>query len=183
MQRSKKQRSIKSLGIFLQGVNFLWVWNKLVWREQWPLYVPLKQHIVHVLTILFPSTSHRITELQNHRMVGVGRDLCRSSSPTRLTKQGHPEQAAQERIQAGLEYLQRRRLHSLPGQPVPGLCHPQKEEVLPHVQVELHMLQFVLVALCPVASHHWKESGPILLAPALQIFIGISKFPSQPSSG
>ena len=34
----------------------------------------------------------------------------------------------------GLEYLQRRRLHNLPGQPVPGLRHPQREEVLPHVQ-------------------------------------------------
>jgi len=29
-----------------------------------------------------------ITESQNHRMVGVGRDLCGSSSPTPLPKQG-----------------------------------------------------------------------------------------------
>jgi len=35
-----------------------------------------------------------------------------------LPKQGHPEQAAQDRVQVGLEYLQRRRLRSLPGQPV-----------------------------------------------------------------
>ena len=35
----------------------------------------------------------RIT--QNHRMVGVGRDLCGSPNPTLLPKQGHPEQAAQ----------------------------------------------------------------------------------------
>ena len=49
-------------------------------------------------------------ESQNHRMVGVGRDLCGSSSPTLLPKQGHPEQAAQDLVQAGLEYLQRRRL-------------------------------------------------------------------------
>ena len=68
--------------------------------------------------------------VQNHRIVGVGRDLCGSSSPTLLPKQGHPEQAAQDLVQAGLEYLQRRRLHSLPGQPVPGLHHPPnvKEE-------------------------------------------------------
>ena len=72
-------------------------------------------------------------------MVGVGRDLCGSSSPTLLPKQGHPEQAAQDRVQAGLEYLQRRRLHSLPGQPGPGLHHPQREEVLPHVQTENEM--------------------------------------------
>jgi len=87
-------------------------------------------------------------------MVGVGRDLCGSSSPTALPKQGHLQQAAQDLVQAGLEYLQRRRLHNLPGQPVPVLRHPQREEVLPCVQLELPMLQFVPVAPCPVAGHH-----------------------------
>ena len=65
---------------------------------------------------------------QNHRMVGVGRDLCGSASPTPLMKQGHLQQAAKYLVQAGLEYLQRRRLHNLPGQPVPVLRHPQREE-------------------------------------------------------
>jgi len=37
-----------------------------------------------------------ITESQNHRMFGVGRDLCGSSSPTPLPKQGHLQQAAQD---------------------------------------------------------------------------------------
>jgi len=37
-----------------------------------------------------------VTESQNHRMVGVGRDLCWSSSPTLLPKQGHLQQAAQD---------------------------------------------------------------------------------------
>ena len=69
---------------------------------------------------------------QNHRMFGVGRDLRGSSSPTSLPKQGHLQQAAEDLVQVGLQYLQRRRLHSLPGQPVPGLHHPQREEVLPH---------------------------------------------------
>jgi len=55
---------------------------------------------------------------QNHRMVGVGRDLCGSSSPTPPPKQGRLQQAAQDLVQAGLEYLQRRRHHNLPGQPV-----------------------------------------------------------------
>jgi len=118
---------------------------------------------------------------QNPSTVGVERDLCGSSSPTLLPKQGHLQQAAQHRDQAGLEYLQRRRLHSLPGQPEPGLCHPQREEVLPHLQLELPPLQFVPVAPCPVAGHYWKESGPILLTPTLQIFRSISKVPSQPS--
>jgi len=35
-----------------------------------------------------------ITESQNYRMLRVGRDLCGSSSPTPLPKQGHLQQAA-----------------------------------------------------------------------------------------
>ena len=61
----------------------------------------------------------------------------------------------------------------LPGQPVPGLHHPQREEVLPQVQTELPVLQFVPIAPCPVAGHHWKELGPILLTPTLEIFVSI----------
>jgi len=57
-------------------------------------------------------------------MVGVGRDLCGSSSPSLLPKQGHLQQAAQDPVQAGIEYLQRRRLHNLPGQPVQLGEHP-----------------------------------------------------------
>jgi len=60
-----------------------------------------------------------VTESQNHRMFRVGRDLWGSSSPTPLPKQGHLQQAAQDLVQVGLDYLQRRRIHNLPGQPVP----------------------------------------------------------------
>jgi len=49
--------------------------------------------------MVMKSVNHRI------RKVGVARDLCGSCSPTPLPKQGHPEQAAQDLIQAGLEYL------------------------------------------------------------------------------
>jgi len=35
-------------------------------------------------------------------MLGVGRDLCGSSSPTLLLKQGHLQQAAQDLVQAKL---------------------------------------------------------------------------------
>jgi len=51
-----------------------------------------------------PSTEASVgfTESQNHRMVGVGRDLCGSSSPTPLPKQGHLQQAAQDLVQVGL---------------------------------------------------------------------------------
>ena len=37
---------------------------------------------------LIPKSSRKLWS-QNHRMVGVGRDLCGSSSPTLLLKQGH----------------------------------------------------------------------------------------------
>jgi len=67
--------------------------------------------------LLVEGETALITESQNHRMVGVGRDLCGSSSPTPLQKQVHLEQAAQDLVQVGLEYLQRRRIHNLPGQP------------------------------------------------------------------
>ena len=45
--------------------------------------------------------------------------------------------------------------------------------ILPHAQTELPVLQFVPIAPCPVAEHHWKEFGPILLTPTLEIFIRI----------
>ena len=105
-------------------------------------------------TVRQASFSQQWLQPQNHRMVGVGRDLCGSSSPTLLPKQGHLQQAAQDLVQAGLEYLQLRRLHNLLGQPVPVLRHPQREEVLPHVQTELPVPQFVPIAPCPVTGHH-----------------------------
>ena len=114
-------------------------------------------------------------------MLGFGRDLCGSSSPSLLPKQGYLQQDAQDLVQVGLEYLQRRRLHNLPGQPVPLLCHTQREEVLPHVQMELPVLQFVPVAPRSDTGHHWKESSPVLLTPTLKILIGIYKVPSRPS--
>jgi len=104
----------------------------------------------------FPEAKgwHLFSISQNHRMFGVGRDLCGSSSPAPLLKQGHLQQAAQDRVQVRLEYLQRRRIYNTSGQPVPVLRHPQREEVPPHVQTELPMLQSVPVAPCPVAGHH-----------------------------
>jgi len=53
-------------------------------------------------------------------MVGVGRDLCGSSSPTPLPKQGRLQKAAEDFVQAGLAYLQKGRLHNPSGQPVPN---------------------------------------------------------------
>ncbi|PKU44774.1 hypothetical protein llap_4915 [Limosa lapponica baueri] len=79
-------------------------------------------------------------------------DIILSNPPP--PKQVHLEQAGLEHIQEGFEYLQRRRLRTLSGQPVPALCHPQSKEVFPHVQMELPVFQLVSVAPCPVTKHH-----------------------------
>jgi len=50
---------------------------------------------------------HRITESQN---IQGWKGPLWVTQPNPLPKQGHPEQAAQDCVQAGLEYLQRRRL-------------------------------------------------------------------------
>jgi len=108
-------------------------------------------------------------------MVGVGRDLCGSSSPAPLPKQDHLQQAAQDLVQAGLECLQRWRLHNLPGQPVPVLRHPQREEVLPHVQMELPVLQFMPVAPCPVTGQYYFIYAYSILF-SLAIGVNFSRF-------
>ena len=58
---------------------------------------------------------HRIPESQHGR--GWKGPLW-VTQPNPLPKQGHPVQAAQDLVQVGLEYLQKRRLHRFPGQPV-----------------------------------------------------------------
>jgi len=85
-------------------------------------------------------------DTDRHRMVGVGRDLWGSSSPTPLPKQGHLEQAAQDLIQVGFEYLQRRRFHNSPGQPVPVLPHPEGHLPLDQVAQNLfHLAAFKML--------------------------------------
>lgn len=75
-----------------------------------------------------------------------------------------------------LQQSQRGRFHDLPGQPVPALCCPQCK-VLPHVEVELLVVQFMAIVPCPVAGHHLKGPGTILLAPAFETFICIDEIP------
>jgi len=139
------------------------------------------------VSVLFPVPEEACQKplfSQNHRMAGVGRNLCGSSSPTSLPEQDHPEQAAQDCIQAGLEYLQKRRLHNLPGQPGPGLRHPQREEVLPHVQLELPLLQFVPVAPCPVTGNTEKSLAPSSWHPPCSFLCCVHRpWPSFSTSG
>ena len=82
-------------------VYFLFFSNCCVLRKSlWQ--VPI---FIYVLFIPLTSFTHfagwvgkrlLFTELQNHRVVEVGRDLWRSSVPTPLLKQGHLEPVAQD---------------------------------------------------------------------------------------
>jgi len=115
---------------FIKLHKFFLIWLQIQLIKEISNIIHLEFRRVFDLALLKKQKTS--IESQNHRTVGVGRDLCGSPSPTLLPKQGHLQQAAQDLVQAGLEHLQRRRLHSLPGQPGPGLRHPQREEVLPH---------------------------------------------------
>ena len=95
---------------------------------------------------------HRIP--QNHRMAGVGSDLWRLSRPTPLLEQAHPEQGAQEHVQAGFEYLQGRDSTASLG----SLFHCSGtltgKNIFSHIDVELPVFQHVPIAPSPVIGHH-----------------------------
>ena len=63
-----------------------------------------------------------------------------------LLQQGHPEQGAQTGLQGGDP--------TACGQPVPVLWHLHSTAMLPGVQRESHVLQFVPTASCPGSRHH-----------------------------
>jgi len=90
-------------------------------------------------------------------MAEVGRNLWRSSSPIPLLRQSHLEPVAPENVQMAFEYLQRWRLHNLPGPPMPVLSHPHSKKVFLDVQMAPSVFQFVSLGLCasgPVTGHH-----------------------------
>jgi len=91
----------------------------------------------------------------------------RSSALTRVS---------QESIQVDFEYLHRRRLHSLSGQPVPVLCHRHSEGVSPHVHMELpHSSLCSLPLVLPLGTAEQS------LAPYTWLLTSTDKIPSQPS--
>ena len=104
-----------------------------------------------------------------------------SPSPILLLQTGSPRTHSPGSYLVVFEYLHRRRLRNLSGQPVPVLCHPHSKEVISHVQMELSLLQFGPTASFPVSRHLCKQPGPILLIPSLKILVHINKIPSQPS--
>jgi len=86
-------------------------------------------------------------------MVGAERDLCGSSSPTPLLKQGHLQQAAQDCVQVGLEYLQKKESTKSLGNLFQG-CVTLRMKKFFLSSDRIAMLQFVPVVPCPIAGHH-----------------------------
>ena len=118
-----------------------------------------------------------ITESQNCRGWKGSPEIITSNPPS---KAGSLQQVAQVGIQTCLEYLQKR-LHNLPGQPVPVLHHPHHEEVLSHICADLPVLQFMAISPCPVPTECFKEVGQVPLSPTLNMFININKVTSESS--
>lgn len=90
----------------------------------------------------------------NHRAVQVGCDLCRTSAPAFLLKQGHTEEDSQDHLQMLYEVG---RLYNPFWHPVPVLQQLRSPELLPNVQMEPPLLQFVLY--CVFLYWHWNELG------------------------
>ena len=84
----------------------------------------------------------------------VGSDFWGSSGHTTLLKQCYLEQVAQDSLQMASEYLQGRRLHNLPGQPIPMFSVPHSEKMFPDVRTEPLVFQSVPIASGPVTGHH-----------------------------
>lgn len=96
----------------------------------------------------------------------MGPQVIIKSNPT--AKAGSLQQAG---IQTCVEYLYRRRLHSLAGQPVPVHCNPYHKEVL-HVNMELPTV--LAITPCAITTHHQEEPSLIHLPlTSLQMFINI----------
>jgi len=84
---------------------------------------------------------------QTHRIADVYRDLWRSLCP--LLKQGHPEQVAQDQVQAGSEDLQRGDSVAFLGNMCQCSITHTSTEVLLDAQTEPTTFQFMHTASCP----------------------------------
>jgi len=81
-------------------------------------------------------------------MPAVGRAFWMSSGPT-APPAGTPRAVCAGPCPDGFGSSPWRRLQSKSGQPVPVPCHPHNKEVLPDVQREPPVFQFMPVASCP----------------------------------
>jgi len=111
---------------------------------------------------------------ENHRIVGSGRDLQRSSSPAPL--QSRPPMAGCMGRFPSRSWISPEKENP---QPPWAACSsallPHYEEVPSHIGAELPVLQFMAVSPCLVPTDRWKEVGHVLLTPTLKRLININK--------
>jgi len=90
----------------------------------------------------------QVMESSTHRLVWVGRDLSRPSSPTPCHGRGHlqPDQGAQSPVPPGLEWFQGWGISHLSGQPEPGSHHPKS--YLPVLQNALQQFNSLKFSHC-----------------------------------
>ena len=140
-----------------------WVFSSAAYTSVWTGHTGLSPVLVGELYWLAPprSASLSSTKHRNHSTVEVGRDLWRSSGPTPLRQEGHPEQVALDCVQSGVEYLQRRRLHNLSGQPVPVFDHPDSKKPKHQTQNRTCGVQLVIIHEVAAAAETswWCQEG------------------------
>jgi len=118
--------------------------------------------------------SYRIAESQNNWGWKGFQEIIQFNNPAKACSL---QQVVQESFQVGSGCLH----HNLSGQLVPVLRHPHSKEVLPCVNMELTMFQYLPITLCSIASHHGRESATINLPPTLLILINSDEITFQPS--
>ena len=98
---------------------------------------------LHQLGILFP---------QNHSLFQVGKDLWMS-----FVQSVCSSRTACPGLTLCHQQSSRKSLHSLARQPLTVFHHSHSTEMLPDVQREPPVFQFMPITSCPGIGHHWKE--------------------------
>lgn len=113
--------------------------DQVVNSETWScLLTALCQPYIWILLLVFKIQQREMSEnSQNHSMVEVEGDLCRSD-PTALFKLGYLEQAAKDCVQMASKYLQAWISHNILGQSVPVLTVDPKSTSSTTVEIEIY---------------------------------------------
>lgn len=80
-----------------------------------------------------------------HRSVRVGREICKSTSPTSLPREGQLGQITQLCVRFGMSLAR-----EAPLQPVPVHFH----QILPHAEGERLVLSFMPMTTCSIIENH-----------------------------
>lgn len=106
---------------------------------------------------------------QDHRIIEVGRDPLRSSSPTLLLKAGSTWKVAQDHTSQDGDSIMFWATCASVGQP------SQRKKCSIAYKWSFSEFQFVPVASCPVAGHCWGESDSVSSTTSSEILVCIGK--------